>query len=104
LARGVAEKKLSTGTHVQTPVINSFFNGCFSVREQRVAVSNWQLCAKKRRFVRLLIDIWCCPFLEGKADIILGKADIAKCPLMTQSGHIGGKFPLFFVAHCFRGR
>ena len=23
----------------------------------------------------------------AKADIILGKADIAKCPLMTQSGH-----------------
>jgi hypothetical protein len=24
---------------------------------------------------------------EGKADIIQGKADIKKCPLMTQSGH-----------------
>ena len=23
----------------------------------------------------------------GKADIIQGKADIKKCPLMTQSGH-----------------
>ena len=23
----------------------------------------------------------------GKADIIQGNADIAKCPLMTQSGH-----------------
>ena len=23
----------------------------------------------------------------GKADMILGKADIKKCPLMTQSGH-----------------
>jgi hypothetical protein len=25
----------------------------------------------------------------GKADIIQGKADIKKCPLMTQSGHGG---------------
>jgi hypothetical protein len=24
---------------------------------------------------------------RGKADIIQGKADIKKCPLMTQSGH-----------------
>ena len=24
---------------------------------------------------------------KGKADVILGKADIKKCPLMTQSGH-----------------
>jgi len=24
----------------------------------------------------------------GKADIIQGKADIKKCPLMTQSGHL----------------
>jgi hypothetical protein len=28
-----------------------------------------------------------CPLLGGKADIILGKADIKKCPLMTQTGH-----------------
>jgi len=25
--------------------------------------------------------------IGGKADIIQGKADIKKCPLMTQSGH-----------------
>ena len=30
----------------------------------------------------------------GKADIIQGKADIKKCPLMTQSGH------LFCTAEC----
>jgi hypothetical protein len=37
-----------------------------------------------------LINVRCCaqcPLLGGKADIIQGKADIKKCPLMTQSGH-----------------
>jgi hypothetical protein len=29
----------------------------------------------------------------GKADIIQGKADIKKCPLMTQSGHRGKPSP-----------
>jgi hypothetical protein len=28
----------------------------------------------------------------GKADIIQGKADIKKCPLMTQSGHARASF------------
>ena len=31
----------------------------------------------------------------GKADIIQGKADIKKCPLMTQSGHWGRKVLAF---------
>jgi|GEM_PF-2197316 hypothetical protein len=30
----------------------------------------------------------------GKADIIQGKADIKKCPLMTQSGHYAVKHSL----------
>jgi len=30
----------------------------------------------------------------GKADIIQGKADIEKCPLMTQSGHYAVKHSL----------
>jgi hypothetical protein len=37
-----------------------------------------------------LVDISVAPHMSafgGKADIILGKADIKKCPLMTQSGH-----------------
>jgi hypothetical protein len=29
----------------------------------------------------------------GKADIIQGKADIEKCPLMTQSGHALRQLP-----------
>jgi hypothetical protein len=30
----------------------------------------------------------------GKADIIQGKTDIKKCPLMTQSGHVVSQFQL----------